>query len=314
VSPRPLPGPRLRRVLALVPWIAEHPGAALTDIAARFGVSEEGLEHDLELLPMCGLPPYTPDRLIEVEIVDGHVWIRFAEYFERPLRMSAAEGLALLAAGRALLAVPGSEEHGVLATALDKLARVVGASDGLAVEVGEPPFLDALRRATDANERVEIDYYSFGRDATTTRQIDPQSVFHAFGHWYAAAYCHLAADDRLFRVDRIRAVCPTGHRFEPPVRGDEAHFGKTVYHPRAEDPRVTLELAPEAAWVVESYPSEETRERSDGSWRVVLAVSERAWLERLLLRLGPAARVVAPPELRAVGAEAAKRLLTRYRR
>jgi proteasome accessory factor C len=87
-----------------------------------------------------------------------------------------------------------------------------------------------------------------------------------------------------------------------------------VYHPRAEDPRVTLELAPEAAWVVESYPSEETRERSDGSWRVVLAVSERAWLERLLLRLGPAARVVAPPELRAVGAEAAKRLLTRYRR
>jgi predicted DNA-binding transcriptional regulator YafY len=87
-----------------------------------------------------------------------------------------------------------------------------------------------------------------------------------------------------------------------------------VYHPRAEDPRVTLELAPEAAWVVESYPSEEAEERPDGSWRVVLAVSERAWLERLLLQLGPAARVVAPPELRAVGAEAAGRLLTRYRR
>jgi proteasome accessory factor C len=314
VSPRPLPGPRLRRVLALVPWIAEHPGAALTDIAARFGVSEEGLEHDLELLPMCGLPPYTPDRLIEVEIVDGHVWIRFAEYFERPLRLSAEEGLALLAAGRALLAVPGSDEHGALATALEKLARVVGAADGLAVEVGEPPFLDPLRRAADANERVEIDYYSFGRDATTTRQVDLQSVFHAFGHWYAAAYCHQAADERLFRVDRIRAVQPTGRHFEPPVRGDAAHFGATVYHPRAEDPRVTLELAPEAAWVVESYPSEQAQERPDGSWRVVLAVSERAWLERLLLQLGPAARVLAPPELRAVGAEAAKRLLTRYRR
>jgi proteasome accessory factor C len=301
-------------VLALVPWIAEHPGAALTDIAARFGVSEEGLEHDLELLPMCGLPPYTPDRLIEVEIVDGHVWIRFAEYFERPLRLSAEEGLALLAAGRALLAVPGSDEHGALATALEKLARAVGAADGLAVEVGEPPFLDALRRAADANERVEIDYYSFGRDATTTRQIDLQSVFHAFGHWYAAAYCHQAADERLFRVDRIRGVRPTGRHFEPPAREDAAHIGATVYHPRAEDPRVTLELAPEAAWVVESYPFEGAEERPDGSWRVVLAVSERAWLERLLLRLGPAARVLAPPELRAVGAEAARRLLTRYRR
>jgi proteasome accessory factor C len=87
-----------------------------------------------------------------------------------------------------------------------------------------------------------------------------------------------------------------------------------VYHPRAEDPRVTLELAPEAAWVVESYPAEEAEARPDGSWQVVLAVSERAWLERLLLQLGPAARVVAPAELQPVGAEAAERLLTRYRR
>lgn len=314
MSPRPLPGPRLRRVLALVPWIAEHPGAAVAEIAARFGVSERELEQDLELLPMCGLPPYTPDRLIEVEVVDGHVWIRFAEYFDRPLRLSAEEGLALLAAGRALLAVPGSDEHGALATALEKLARALGVTEGLAVEVGEPPYLDALRRATDVGARVEIDYYSFGRDATTTRQIDPRSVFHAFGHWYAAAYCHEAADERLFRLDRVRAVRPTGTHFEPPAPDDAAHFGRAVYHPRADDPRVTLELAPEAAWVVESYPSEEAEERPDGSSRVVLAVSERAWLERLLLQLGPAARVVAPSDLQGVGARAAARLATRYRR
>jgi predicted DNA-binding transcriptional regulator YafY len=188
VSPRPLASSRLRRVLALVPWIAEHPGAALAEIAARFGVSEAELEHDLELLPLCGLPPYTPDRLIEVEIVDGHVWIRFAEYFDRPLRFSAEEGLALLTAGRALLAVPGSDERGALATALDKLAGALGATEGLSVEVGEPLHLDALRRAADTHERVEIDYYSFGRNATTSRKIDPRSVFHAFGHWYAAAY------------------------------------------------------------------------------------------------------------------------------
>jgi predicted DNA-binding transcriptional regulator YafY len=312
VSPRPLAGSRLRRVLALVPWIAEHPGAAIADIAARFSVSEAELERDLELLPLCGLPPYTPDRLMEVEIVDGQVWIRFAEYFDRPLRLSAEEGLALLAAGRALLAVPGSDERGALATALDKLASALGATEGLTVEVGDPPHLDALRRAADARERVEIDYYSFGRDATTTRRIDPRSVFHAFGHWYSAAYCHLARDERLFRVDRIRAVRPTGEHFDP-TAGTEPDFGESVYHPRADDPRVTLELDPEATWVVESYPSEEAEGRPDGTWRVVLAVSERAWLERLLLELGPAARVVAPAPLRAVGAEAAGRLLTRYR-
>lgn len=311
MSPRPLPGPRLRRVLALVPWIADHPGASLSEIATRFGVPEHELERDLEYLPLCGLPPYTPDRLIDVEIVDGHVWIRFAEYFGRPLRLSAEEGLGLLAGGRALLAVPGSDEHGALATALEKLAEALGATEGLAVEVGEPASLDALRTAAAAHERVEIDYYSSGRDAHTTRAIDLYSVFHAFGHWYAAAYCHRAEDERLFRVDRIRAVRPTGDHYQPPPSTDGT-FGESVYHPRPDDPRVTLELAPEAAWVVESHPVEEAEERADGSSRVVLAVSEQAFLERLLLRLGPAARVVAPPDLQGAGPAAASRLLSRY--
>lgn len=311
MSPRPIVGPRLRRVLALVPWIADHPGAAVADVAARFGVGERELEADLELLPMCGLPPYTPDRLIEVELVDGHVWIRFAEYFARPLRLTAEEGLALLAGGRTLLAVPGSDADGTLAAALEKLAGTLGAGEGLAVEVGEPPHLDALRRAADAGQRVEVDYYSFGRDALTTRRIDPYSVFHAYGHWYAEAWCHLVDADRLFRVDRVQAVRPTGEKFEP-RRDDGTPVTDTVFHPSPDDPRVTIELPPDAGWVAESYPCEEVEERADGSWRVVLAVSERAWLERLLLRLGPDARVVSPAELAPVAADAARRLLRRY--
>ena len=93
---RPLVGPRLQRVLALVPWILAHPGVTLHELAARFEVSERELERDLELLPMCGLPPYTADRLIDVAVIDGGVEIRLAEYFERPLRLTPAEGLALL--------------------------------------------------------------------------------------------------------------------------------------------------------------------------------------------------------------------------
>ena len=54
---RPLVGPRLQRVLALVPWILAHPGVTLAELATRFEVSERELERDLELLPMCGLPP-----------------------------------------------------------------------------------------------------------------------------------------------------------------------------------------------------------------------------------------------------------------
>ena len=149
-------------------------------------------------------------------MVDGTVEIRLAEYFERPLRLTPAEGLALLAAGRALLSVPGSDPRGPLATALDKLDVALDAGGRLAVDVGGSDHLEELQDAASASEQVEIDYYSFARDEMTTRIVDPWRVFHAFGAWYLAAWCHRANAERLFRVDRVRAVRPTGEHFEDP--------------------------------------------------------------------------------------------------
>jgi proteasome accessory factor C len=297
-------------VLALVPWILANPGVTMEELATRFEVSERELERDLELLPMCGLPPYTADRLIDVSVIDGGVEIRLAEYFERPLRLTPAEGLGLLAAGRALLAVPGSDADGPLATALAKLDDALGAPGSLAVDVGASDQLQRLQEAAAGDERVEIDYYSFARDEMTTRVIDPWRVFHAFGTWYVAGWCHRADGERLFRVDRVRGVRATGERFDPATRGDDER--DLVYHPSPDDPRVTLRLAPEAEWVVESHPHESATRRKDGSWDVVLAVSEPAWLERLLVGLGPAATVVAPPQLADLPATAAARLRARY--
>ena len=100
--------------------------------------------------------------------------------------------------------------------------------------------------------------------------------------------------------------------FDPPAELPPA----SVYHPRAEDPRITLRLAPTAAWVVEQYPCESVEpDAEDGSVTVRLAVSEEPWLERLLLRLGPDADVVATeggiaPD---IVAQAARRVLSRYR-
>ena len=97
----------------------------------------------------------------------------------------------------------------------------------------------------------------------------------------------------MFRVDRIRALRATGEHFETAPADDEI---AEVFHPHDDDPRVTLELAPSAAWVAEAYPAESITTRADGTIEVVLAVSEPAWLERLLVRLGPEARVTDPPE------------------
>jgi proteasome accessory factor C len=302
---------RLRRLLALVPWVAAHDGPTVEEVCTRFGCTEQDLVEDLELLFLCGLYPYTPDVLIETDIADGRVWIRYAEYFSRPLRLTPDEGLALLAKARTLLAVPGSDPTGPLARGLSKLARVVGVDPDEALDIEINPVaaqvIDVMRRGVSEHRQVQMDYYSFGRDTATSRVIDPYAVFAASGQWYVSAFCHTVDDERLFRLDRVRDATPLDATFTAPTVAPDL----TVYEPQPDDPRVELDLEPGARWVIEQYPMEAVEDRSDGGWRVRLVASERAWLDRLLLRLGHDARVVEGPVDAAH--EAAGRLLSRYR-
>ncbi len=302
---------RLQRLLALVPWVAARDGPELAEVCSRFGCTEAELVDDLELLFLCGLHPYTPDVLIDVDIHDGRVWIRYADYFARPLRLTPSEGLALLASGTTLLATPGADPDGPLARGLAKLAAVLGVNPDESVEVALGPApaetLQVLTDAVNRHRQVEIEYYAFGRDEWTRRVVDPYAVFSAGGQWYLSAYCHAVEDERLFRVDRVREAVPLDTGFSPPDHRPDL----STYSPRPDDPRITLDLEPAAHWVVEQYPVEAVEERDGRRLRVTLAVSERAWLERLLLRLGPAARVV-EGDAEAL-TRAACRLLARYR-
>jgi proteasome accessory factor C len=304
---------RLGRLLAIVPWVAASAGPAIDEVCRRFGVTEPELLADLELLFLCGVYPFTPDVLIEVDIADGRVWIRFADWFRRPLRLTPPEGLALMGAGSALLRMPGADPDGALARALSKLATVlgIGAEDAVDVELGPvtPGLLRLVQEATATHHRVELDYYSFGRDDRTVRVVEPWRVFNAQSNWYLSGWCQQAGGERLFRIDRVRRAVVLDERFEAPV----AALGPApaVFHPSARDPVVVLDLAPGAHWVAEQYPNEGVSEQSGGRLRVTLRVSERAWLERLLLRAGPLATVVEGDPW--VGPAAAGRLLDRYR-
>jgi len=301
---------RLHRLLALIPWVAGRDGPRIEDVCVRFGCTEQELVDDLELLFLCGLHPYTPDVLIDVDIADGRVWIRYADYFARPLKLTPAEGLALLAAGRTVLATSGGDDGGPLERGLDKLASAMGVDTGNAVEielgVAAEDVLGTLREAAGAFRQVEIDYYSFGRDDRARRVIDPYAVFSAGGQWYVSGWCHKVDDERLFRVDRISNATQLRSSFGPPVSAPEL----ATYHPRPADRRVTLDLESSARWVVEQYPVERVQELDGGRLWVTLAASQPAWLERLLLRLGPGTTVVGGDGGLRCGA--ARRLLGRY--
>jgi proteasome accessory factor C len=312
----------MRRVLAVVPWIVANPGRPVAEVAARFGLSEKELLDDLGVVYMVGLPPYSPDALVDVEIDDeGRVTIRLADFFSRPLRLTPGQGLALVASSDGLLSIPGTDPDGALARALAKLSGALGldgAGGGERVDVhlgaAEERILDRLRRAAERGTEVEIDYYSYNRDAHSTRAIAPWRVFADAGNWYVHAWCHRAAGERIFRVDRIESLT----ELERPAaaRPDDGAEGQGIFHPRQDDPRITLELQPEAGWVVGSYPCEEVTEGPDGTLTATLVVTAVPWLQRLLVRLGPQARVVAArdlPDAEGLASQTASRILARYR-
>lgn len=302
-------GARLARLLAMVPWLLSEGGAAVSDIAGRFGIEEDEVIGDLGLAGLCGVPPYGGGDLIDIIVEDGWVSAFAGPFFARPMRLTPAEGFAVLAAGRALLAVPGAEQEGPLRGALARLEAVVGESGSLAVDIEPPPALGLVRDGISAHERLEVEYYSAGRDEFTERRVDPLVAYSLAGRWYLDAHCHRAGGLRRFRVDRFRSVLRTGEHFEP----REVSPPEQAFTPGPDTRTVTLALPSSAAWVAETYPVSSVEERSDGRLEVVLEVAGPAWLERLLLRLGPDAEVVGPDDLKGLAADAASRLLARYR-
>ncbi|MCA1657126.1 MAG: WYL domain-containing protein, partial [Actinobacteria bacterium] len=210
-------GARLRRVLAMVPWLLVQGESTVAAVATRFGMTEDEVIRELNLVMCCGVPPYGGGDLITIFLdEDGSISAWPGPYLARPMQLTAAEGFTVLAAGRALLAVPGAEADGALAGAMAKLERALGDEGRLEVELDAPVFLSVVREAVEQRQRLRITYYSAWRDDLTERVIEPWTVYANDGHWYVDALDGDLGEERRFRVDRIQAAEQTGDTFEPP--------------------------------------------------------------------------------------------------
>lgn len=303
---------RFRRLLLMVPYVLKNSGVPVEEVQERFGISQKELISDLNLLFLCGLPGYGPGDLIEAFIDSGRVWIRMADYFSRPLRLSPSEGL-LLYAGANALAAAGGEPNPSLERAMARLKEALGARtlDRVAVGVASSEELSSVRSSIERRKRLHLVYQSHSKEEVTERDVDPWALFFSAGRWYLVAWCHRVADERIFRLDRIRSLDVLG---EPAAVPDDVDLSKyaDVYVQNAGHVEVTMDLRPEAAWVLEYYPVVSEDKLEEGWTRVRLTAGGTAWLERLLLRLGKYVRVVEPPWLEQRVKDLACRLAARY--
>jgi predicted DNA-binding transcriptional regulator YafY len=216
------------RVLTVLELLQSHPRLSGPELARRLEVDRRTVRRYVCMLQELGIP---------VEGGRG----RYGSYRLRPgfklppLLFSEDEALALvlglLAARRMGLAATAPAVEGALA----KVERVLPAAlrdrvravqeilvlDRVGLE-GVPAANEVvvtISAAARQRQRVWLRHVSFdGRESE--RELDPYSIVYRAGRWYAAGYCHLRHELRVFRLDRVLAVEPREASFERPADFD----------------------------------------------------------------------------------------------
>ncbi|MEU1227149.1 WYL domain-containing protein [Streptomyces sp. NPDC005828] len=305
-----------RRMLSLVTYLRERPGAHVADVARAFGITEDELISDLDVLPMCGTS-FRGGDLLDIDTDGDRIWWHNPDDVAEPLRLAADEATALLVAARAVATLPGLREsdRDALLRATAKLEAAAGEAAGASARLSvtfesEGGVFAEVDRAISERRRLWVRYYSPARDELTEREVDPIRLF-AVGHTYMEAWCRLSEARRTFRLDRVVEIRILDEHAAPPEL-ELRDLSEGLVHPSADDPEVVVEVGPGGRWVAEYYPHDRAEELQDGGLRITLRTPDPASLRRLALRLGSDGRIVAPAELADSARTAAAAALAAY--
>ena len=283
------------RALSALEAIQASPGINAERLGARLGVSERAARRYVAILREAEIPiesergPYGGYRV-------GR-GLRLP-----PLMLTATEAMGLV---MAVL-----EAHGTAAgddpvgSAVGKMVRVLPVSVAGPLEAlrevaarrtdPDPPHPETTATLVGASvdrRRCRIDYAP-----TPARrhliEVDPWAVVVRFGRWYVLGWSHVAADRRMYRIDRVLAVDVLDETFTPPddldpFRALEEQMSQGWEH----EVDVVIDAAPEevARWLPRSLGS--TAPTEDGRTRLTGSTRNLAWYASELAEL-PAPFVV----------------------
>ncbi len=97
-----------------MPYVVSRKVVGLAETAAAFGVTEQQLVDDLNMLWCVELRSPDPYCPIDLSYEGGEIEVSQAESIDRPLRLGVDEASALLVALRMLAEVPSLEDRSAL--------------------------------------------------------------------------------------------------------------------------------------------------------------------------------------------------------
>ena len=299
---------QLRRLLGVIPRLADGESHAIADVARSAGVDPKLLIRDLHALSeRFGEPAGFVDGLQIYN--DGKTVSLVSRDFHRPMGLTRPElwalelGLAMLAQERP------PDERAVLASARDRVRRAVaripqdeiGSDETRVAELApvDPAHLAALRTSTRAQRKARIVYRRADADAASERVVCPYTLVVSRGAWYLVAHCEKSEDIRVFRLDRIERVEPLSEGFTKPESYSVSEYVHDGMVFRAEEaPTMKVRYSARIArWIAER---EGVSPDTDGSVTVEHPMADLDWAVRHVLQYGPDAEVIEPESLKEV--------------
>jgi predicted DNA-binding transcriptional regulator YafY len=305
---------RLLKMLSLLQARREWPGS---ELARRLEVSPRTVRRDIDRLRDLGYP-------VQATLGVAGGYRLAAGTAMPPLLLDDEEAVAITVGLRTAAghAIDGIDEASVRALAklqqvlparLRRRVEALGAATvPLLIAAGpavDPEQLAVLAAAIAGHERLRFGYRA--GDGTESRRLaEPHRLVAAGRRWYLLAYDNDQDDWRIFRVDRVRDLQPTGARSaprEPPGSDAAAYVTSKLYS-----------MAPTYTAVVTLHaPAADAARRLGDAAGALEPLDERTcrlrsradtleWLAFRLATLGCEFDVHQPPELaeylRALGA------------
>jgi proteasome accessory factor C len=167
-------------------------------------------------------------------------------------------------------------------------------------------------------QRLRVVYSSRGKDELTERWLSPQRLIYYRDNWYLDAWCHLREGIRTFALDGMVVLQVDGHAKDLPDAKLDTHLTQTygLFSGKATHKAVIHFSSNSARWVADElwHPDQLSRHLGDGKWELVVPYNNPTELIMDILRHGPDAEVISPPELRTLVAEKLSQSLRKYRK
>jgi len=296
---------QLRRLLHVIPRIADGEQHPVAEVAAIADANLEVLLSDLESLS----DRYdAPGGFVEgVQILfDGPNVAVISNHLRRPMRLTMAELCALELGLGILRATRAPDELGPVEGALKRLRATItqvptndrheGIRHAELAAAGNTAGLATIRDALANHRKVRVRYRSGAAAEASERDIAPYGLVFANGMWYAVAWCDRSADVRVFRMDRVEHAERLAETFDAPHPSVvDSALAKGPFH-TDRPARMTVRYSSTVArWIAER---EGKSLAADGSLTAERPLADPAWGVRHVLQYGPEAEVLEPAWMR----------------